>query len=80
MGPLKSMKYGSLVKAVYKFTMVRQNFGELPAIALISSSEVCISSLHNVIGNVILNGENDHTTEFHFHRFYPTIKCVILCS
>lgn len=28
MGPLMSMKYGSLVKAIYKFTMVRQNFGK----------------------------------------------------
>ncbi|KHG20634.1 Nogo-B receptor [Gossypium arboreum] len=25
MGPLKSMKYGSLIKAIYKFTMVQQN-------------------------------------------------------
>ncbi|XP_023007519.1 dehydrodolichyl diphosphate synthase complex subunit nus1-like isoform X2 [Cucurbita maxima] len=40
MGPLKSKKYGSLVKAIYKFTMVRQNYGELLAIALISSSEI----------------------------------------
>lgn len=47
MGPLKSMKYGSLLKAIYKFTMVRQNYGEFPAIALISSSEVCMSCLHN---------------------------------
>lgn len=28
MGPLKSMKYGSLLKAIYKFTMVRQNYGK----------------------------------------------------
>ncbi|KAG7035144.1 Dehydrodolichyl diphosphate synthase complex subunit nus1 [Cucurbita argyrosperma subsp. argyrosperma] len=28
MGPLKSKKYGSLVKAIYKFTMVRQNYGK----------------------------------------------------
>ncbi|XWS39823.1 hypothetical protein CRYUN_Cryun18bG0087600 [Craigia yunnanensis] len=28
MGPLKSMKYGSLIKAIYKFTMVRQNYGK----------------------------------------------------
>ncbi|XP_022148603.1 dehydrodolichyl diphosphate synthase complex subunit NUS1 [Momordica charantia] len=28
MGALKSMKYGSLVKAIYKFTMVRQNYGK----------------------------------------------------
>ena len=34
------MKYGSLVKAIYKFTMVRQNYGEWPPIALISSTEV----------------------------------------
>ncbi|XVE49411.1 hypothetical protein DITRI_Ditri01bG0080600 [Diplodiscus trichospermus] len=27
MGPLKSMKYGSLIKAIYRFTMVRQNYG-----------------------------------------------------
>lgn len=27
MGPLKSMKYGSLIKAIYKFTTVRQNYG-----------------------------------------------------
>ncbi|PPR90023.1 hypothetical protein GOBAR_AA30655 [Gossypium barbadense] len=26
MGPLKSMKYGSLIKAIYKFTMVQQNY------------------------------------------------------
>ncbi|PPD85566.1 hypothetical protein GOBAR_DD17489 [Gossypium barbadense] len=26
MGPLKSMNYGSLIKAIYKFTMVRQNY------------------------------------------------------
>ncbi|KGN63399.1 dehydrodolichyl diphosphate synthase complex subunit NUS1 isoform X2 [Cucumis sativus] len=28
MGPLKSMKYGSLLKAIYKFTRVRQNYGK----------------------------------------------------
>ncbi|KAG5547929.1 hypothetical protein RHGRI_013568 [Rhododendron griersonianum] len=28
MGPLKSMKYGSLVKAMQKFTIVRQNYGK----------------------------------------------------
>ncbi|XP_060676371.1 uncharacterized protein LOC107404940 isoform X2 [Ziziphus jujuba] len=28
MGPLKSMRYGSLIKAIYKFTMVRQNYGK----------------------------------------------------
>ncbi|KAB1997375.1 hypothetical protein ES319_D12G019500v1 [Gossypium barbadense] len=28
MGPLKSMNYGSLIKAIYKFTMVRQNYGK----------------------------------------------------
>lgn len=28
MGPLKSMKYGSLVKAIYKVTTVRQNYGK----------------------------------------------------
>uniref|UniRef100_A0A5B7APY0 ditrans,polycis-polyprenyl diphosphate synthase [(2E,6E)-farnesyldiphosphate specific] n=1 Tax=Davidia involucrata TaxID=16924 RepID=A0A5B7APY0_DAVIN len=28
MGPLKSMKYGSLIKAIHKFTMVRQNYGK----------------------------------------------------
>lgn len=28
MGQLKSMKYGSLVKAIYKFTTVRQNYGK----------------------------------------------------
>ncbi|XVF01447.1 hypothetical protein REPUB_Repub04eG0090100 [Reevesia pubescens] len=28
MGPLKSLKYGSLIKAIYKFTMVRQNYGK----------------------------------------------------
>ncbi|PPD85145.1 hypothetical protein GOBAR_DD17915 [Gossypium barbadense] len=28
MGPLKSMKYGSLIKAIYKFTMVQQNYGK----------------------------------------------------
>ncbi|CAK9154057.1 unnamed protein product [Ilex paraguariensis] len=27
MGPLKSMKYGSLIKVIRKFTMVRQNYG-----------------------------------------------------
>ncbi|XP_034678208.1 dehydrodolichyl diphosphate synthase complex subunit NUS1 isoform X1 [Vitis riparia] len=27
MGPLKSMKYGSLLKAIYKFSMVHQNYG-----------------------------------------------------
>ncbi|CAI9104488.1 OLC1v1003174C5 [Oldenlandia corymbosa var. corymbosa] len=27
MGSLKSMKYGALVKAIYKYTMVRQNYG-----------------------------------------------------
>ncbi|KAF5727216.1 hypothetical protein HS088_TW22G00904 [Tripterygium wilfordii] len=27
MGPLTSMKYGLLIKAIYKFTMVRQNYG-----------------------------------------------------
>ena len=27
MGPLKSMKYGSLLKVIRKFTMVRQNYG-----------------------------------------------------
>ncbi|KAK9286576.1 hypothetical protein L1049_014975 [Liquidambar formosana] len=27
MGPLKSMKYGSLIKAIYKFTTVHQNYG-----------------------------------------------------
>ncbi|KAF8406419.1 hypothetical protein HHK36_008506 [Tetracentron sinense] len=27
MGPLKFMKYGSLVKAIHKFTMVHQNYG-----------------------------------------------------
>ncbi|XP_062082699.1 uncharacterized protein LOC133789008 isoform X2 [Humulus lupulus] len=28
MGPLKFMRYGSLIKTIYKFTMVRQNFGK----------------------------------------------------
>ncbi|GLU08971.1 hypothetical protein SLE2022_258520 [Rubroshorea leprosula] len=28
MGPLKFMRYGSLRKAIYKFTMVRQNYGK----------------------------------------------------
>ncbi|KAJ4850408.1 hypothetical protein Tsubulata_007065 [Turnera subulata] len=28
MGPLKSMRYGSLIKAIYKFTMVQQNYGK----------------------------------------------------
>ncbi|KAF5448790.1 hypothetical protein F2P56_029295, partial [Juglans regia] len=28
MGSLKSMRYGSLIKAIYKFTMVRQNYGK----------------------------------------------------
>ncbi|KAH1066340.1 hypothetical protein J1N35_031327 [Gossypium stocksii] len=28
MGPLKSMNYGSLIKAIYKFTMVGQNYGK----------------------------------------------------
>ncbi|GMP38018.1 hypothetical protein CsSME_00009445 [Camellia sinensis var. sinensis] len=28
MGPLKSMKYGSLIKAMRKFSMVRQNYGK----------------------------------------------------
>ncbi|XP_073292712.1 uncharacterized protein [Primulina huaijiensis] len=28
MGPLKSMKFGSLVKAIYRFTRVRQNYGK----------------------------------------------------
>ncbi|RVX12316.1 hypothetical protein CK203_010695 [Vitis vinifera] len=28
MGPLKSMKYGSLLKAIYKFSMVHQNYGK----------------------------------------------------
>ncbi|CAH9107157.1 unnamed protein product [Cuscuta epithymum] len=28
MGPLKSMKFGSLVKAIYKFTMIHQNYGK----------------------------------------------------
>ncbi|KAL8156295.1 uncharacterized protein LOC141667926 isoform X2 [Apium graveolens] len=27
MGPLKSMKYGSLIKAIHRFTMVHQNYG-----------------------------------------------------
>ncbi|KAF6149765.1 hypothetical protein GIB67_017498 [Kingdonia uniflora] len=27
MGPLKAMKYGAIVKAIYKFTTVRQNYG-----------------------------------------------------
>ncbi|XP_039170581.1 LOW QUALITY PROTEIN: dehydrodolichyl diphosphate synthase complex subunit NUS1-like [Eucalyptus grandis] len=27
MGPLNSMKHGSLMKAIYKFTLVRQNYG-----------------------------------------------------
>ncbi|KAK4562770.1 hypothetical protein RGQ29_005321 [Quercus rubra] len=27
MGSLKSMRYGALIKAIYKFTMVRQNYG-----------------------------------------------------
>nr|GMD07113.1 dehydrodolichyl diphosphate synthase complex subunit NUS1 [Ipomoea batatas] len=29
MGPLKLMKFGSLMKAIYKFTMVHQNYGML---------------------------------------------------
>ncbi|CAN1164324.1 Dehydrodolichyl diphosphate synthase complex subunit NUS1 [Linum perenne] len=28
MGPLKSMKHGSLIKAIYRFTRVRQNYGK----------------------------------------------------
>lgn len=28
MGPLKSMKFGSLIKAIYRFTRVRQNYGK----------------------------------------------------
>ncbi|XP_050234969.1 uncharacterized protein LOC126683172 isoform X2 [Mercurialis annua] len=28
MGPLKSMRYGSLIKAIHKFTTVRQNYGK----------------------------------------------------
>ncbi|KAL5561435.1 hypothetical protein UlMin_031182 [Ulmus minor] len=28
MGPLKAMRYGSLVKAIYQFTTVRQNYGK----------------------------------------------------
>lgn len=28
MGPLKSMKFGSLIKAIYKFTKVHQNYGQ----------------------------------------------------
>ncbi|KAK3427588.1 hypothetical protein EUGRSUZ_F03779 [Eucalyptus grandis] len=28
MGPLKSMKRGSLMKAIYRFTLVRQNYGK----------------------------------------------------
>ncbi|OMO73749.1 Di-trans-poly-cis-decaprenylcistransferase-like protein [Corchorus capsularis] len=28
MGPLKSMKYGSLIKAIHKFTRVQQNYGK----------------------------------------------------
>lgn len=28
MGALNSMKYGSLLKAIYKFTLVRQNYGK----------------------------------------------------
>ncbi|KAE8708402.1 CLP protease proteolytic subunit 6 isoform 1 [Hibiscus syriacus] len=28
MGPLKSMEYGSLIKAIYRFTTVRQNYGK----------------------------------------------------
>ncbi|WOH13804.1 hypothetical protein DCAR_0933315 [Daucus carota subsp. sativus] len=28
MGPLKSMKYGSLIKAIHRFTMVYQNYGK----------------------------------------------------
>ncbi|KAL4304279.1 hypothetical protein GQ457_10G019970 [Hibiscus cannabinus] len=28
MGPLKSMKYGSLIKALYRYTTVRQNYGK----------------------------------------------------
>ncbi|KAK4789466.1 hypothetical protein SAY86_016770 [Trapa natans] len=28
MGPLNSMKYGSLLKAIYNFTLIRQNYGQ----------------------------------------------------
>lgn len=28
MGQLKHMRYGSLIKAIYKFTTVRQNYGK----------------------------------------------------
>ncbi|KAI4318360.1 hypothetical protein MLD38_032076 [Melastoma candidum] len=28
MGPLKSMKYGALISAIYKYTLVRQNYGK----------------------------------------------------
>ncbi|KAF6148107.1 hypothetical protein GIB67_016511 [Kingdonia uniflora] len=28
MGPLKAMKYGAIVKAIYKFATVRQNYGK----------------------------------------------------
>ncbi|GKV26579.1 hypothetical protein SLEP1_g35855 [Rubroshorea leprosula] len=28
MGPLESMRYGSLKKAIHKFTMVHQNYGK----------------------------------------------------
>lgn len=28
MGPLSSLRYGSLLKAIYKFTLVRQNYGK----------------------------------------------------
>jgi hypothetical protein len=30
MGSLKSMRHGSLLKAIYKFSMVRQNYGKCP--------------------------------------------------
>lgn len=35
MGPLKSVKHGSLIKAIRKFTMVRQNYGkDMPLITV----------------------------------------------
>ena len=34
MGPLKSMSYGSLVKAIFKYTMVHQNYGKVLSLDL----------------------------------------------
>ncbi|CAN0899185.1 Dehydrodolichyl diphosphate synthase complex subunit NUS1 [Linum grandiflorum] len=51
MGSLKSMKHGSLIKAIYRFTRVRQNYGNIPlllgnefGLSLLQEEQVGISS------------------------------------